>query len=114
MASVTTPANWGRRCGDTTCSGEGHEQSDEGFVEHYYRDWVEAMEILKADAALGLGDGRVMSCLLINLLPWLTGPIAAMVYSLPATELAWNSALTGVLSVRLFLIDLLTSMTEHC
>ena len=63
---------------------------------------MEAMEILKAEAALGLGDGRVMSCLLINLLPWLTRPIAAMVHSLPATEPAWNSVLTGVLSVRLF------------
>jgi hypothetical protein len=44
------------------------------------------MEILKADAALGLGDGRVMSYLLINLLAWLTRPIAAMVHSLLATE----------------------------
>jgi hypothetical protein len=60
------------------------------------------MEILKADAALGLGDGRVMSYLLINLLAWLTRPIAAMAHSLLATEPAWNSALTGVLSVRLF------------
>jgi len=32
-------------------------------------DWVEAIEILKAEAALGLGDGRVMGCLLINLPP---------------------------------------------
>jgi len=99
---ATTPANWGKRCGDTARSGENHEQSDEGFVEHYSEDWVEAMEILKADAALGLGDGRVMSCLLINFLPWLTRPIAEMFHSLPTPEPAWNSALTGVLSVRLF------------
>ena len=31
------------------------------------------MEILKA-VALGLGDRSVTSCLLISLLPWLTGP----------------------------------------
>lgn len=98
----STPANWGGGGGDTARSGEGHEQSDEGFVEHYCEDWVEAMEILKADTALGLGDGRVMSYLLINLLPWLTRPIVAMAHSLPATKPAWNSALTGVLSVRLF------------
>jgi hypothetical protein len=70
---ATTPANRGSRCGDTTRSGDEHEQGDDGFVEHHCEDWVEAMEILKA-AAVGLGDRRVMSCLLINLLPWLTEP----------------------------------------
>jgi hypothetical protein len=102
IATVTTPTNWGGRCGDATRSSEDHEQRDEGLVKHHCEDSVEAMEILKAEAALGLGDRRVMSCLLINLLPWLTGPIAAMVHSLPATEPAWNPVLTGVLSVRLF------------
>lgn len=99
---ATAPANRGGRCGDTARSGKGHEESDEGFVEHYYEE-AEAMEILKADAALGLGDGRVMSCLLINLLPLLTRLIAAMARFLPAAcGPVWNSALTGVLSVRLF------------
>ena len=57
-----------------------------------------------------------MSCLLINLLLWLTRPIAAIVHSLPATEPAWNSVLTGVLSIRssLLIVGLLTSITERC
>lgn len=66
VATVTTPTDWGGRCGDTTRSGEEHEQRDEGLVEHH----CEAMEILEAGGALGLGDRRVMNCLLINRLPW--------------------------------------------
>ncbi len=34
MRRDTTPAKWGGGCDDTTGSGEGHEQSEEGTVEH--------------------------------------------------------------------------------